>query len=319
MSLSILIPFHNEGVDFIQEAIRSIKETVDVEYEVIIADDCSEEALVLEEEYVTVVRQKSHLGVGQAFNLAASHAKYDNLWLQGNDIRFAHNNWASKMISAVDENPKSVICTICVGLNTDAPINMDIEHRRKRSRRNGSTILFYHDHLTHPKKHPTFKNILECQWLPMVQTTGLVEIPAVLGAAYIVKREWYNHMDGWWGHRSWGTLEPYISLKSWLMGGNCLCNHDVDTGHIFKGRVSPHGTPHHHLTYNKLLTATLLLPEDLATTMIDYLGENPQLDESKKMFNQVKDSIFAKREEYREKIVYHVREYCQKFNIELRE
>lgn len=316
--LSILIPHHNEGLAFIQDAVESIEDTIDVSYEIIIIDDGSRDPLP-DMEGTTVIRHDVNRGVGAAFTTGAMAARADNLWIQGSDIRYIPNEWASKMIKAVDDNPKSVICTICVGLNTETSDGMNLEVRRSRSRRNGSNVLVYHDHISHPKKAENFRNIIECQWLPVNRTaTGLVEIPCVLGAAYIVKKEWFDYMDPWRLHKSWGTLEPLLGMTSWLMGGSNLCNHDVETGHIFK-RTGTHGTSMSHVVFNKLLAATLLFPEDLSAKLIDFLGSNHNLDQAKAIFGSMKDRIFAEENRYKSQTAIDIREWCNKFNIDLRE
>jgi len=321
MDLSLLIAYHEEGIPEIMEAITSLKETIDIDsYEIIVIDDCSSTPLSLDEENVTVVRQQTHLGVGRVFMLGAKHAQSENLWIQGGDIRYGHNNWASQMIEAVDKNPKSVICTLCVGMNKETPDGMNFEVRRKKSRRNASTILFYHDHKSHSKMPVNYRDILQCQWLPINTTTGLVEVPSVLGAAYIVKKAFFDYIDPWSLHRSWGGLEPQLSLSAWLKGGSYLCNHDVETGHIFK-RGGTHGTPLSHVRFNKIVAAHTLFPEDLAETMINYMASatpHPDFIRGKMMFDKQKDSIFAKRDEYKGKITVDVREWATSWGIDLR-
>jgi len=144
------------------------------------------------------------------------------------------------------------------------------------------------------------------------------EIPCILGAAYGVKKEWYEYCDGWWGHKSWGTLEPYISLKSWLFGGSCRTAPEIEAGHIFK-RHGTHGTSHSHLTYNKLLVATLLFDDHDTQRLIDFLGNNTQVSQAMRIFEKVKASVLTKKEEYRKKITFSIKEYCDRFSVDFRD
>lgn len=317
--LSVVIPYHNEGISFINETTQSIRETIDVPYEIIVVDDGSRDK-PKGVDCDVFLRHKRNKGVGQAFDTGVKKAKAENLFLIGSDVRFIPNQWASRMIAEADMYPKTFTCSTCVGLNTESPEGMDLERRRNRSRRNGATILIFHDKKTHPKKPDNFRNILECQWLPVYkgESKESFEVPSILGAAYVVKKAWYEHCDGWWGHRSWGTLEPYISLKSWLFGGSCRTTPDIETGHIFK-RHGTHGTSPHHLIYNKLLTATLLFDEYDAKRLIDFLGSNHQVEMGRSMMNEVKGSVLTKREEYEKKIIYDIRDYVKRFNIDFRE
>jgi glycosyltransferase involved in cell wall biosynthesis len=317
--LSIVVPYHNEGLEFISTTIRSIQDTIDVHpYEIIIVDDHSNTPLS-PIEGVTILRHDKPKGVGQAFDTGVREAKSDNLFLMGSDIRFIPNQWASNMIGEINKHPKAFTCTTCIGLNAESEEGMDINKRRNRSRRNGANILVFHDKKSHSKKPENFRNILECQWLPLYRGVSKesFEIPSILGAAYGVKKEWYDYIDGWWGHRSWGTLEPYISLKSWFMGGSCRTAPDIETGHIFK-RHGTHGTPHSHLIYNKLLTATLLFDDFHSQRLINFLGRNPQVDGGKKMFTKEDKAIRAKRKEYEKKIVVDSVEWCERWNIDFR-
>ena len=324
--ISVIIPYHNEGLDFISATINSIKDTIDVSYEIIVVDDCSEKALgsisgAWEDlPGITILRHRKPKGVGQAFDTGVKKAKAENLFLMGSDIRFIPNNWASKMIEEIDNHPKAISCTTCVGLNSETEEGMDMNVRRHRSRRNGARILIFHDNISHPKKPKTFRSILEAQWLPVYkgESKESFEIPCVLGAAYGIKKEWYDYIDGWWGHRSWGTLEPMISLKSWFMGGSCRTTPDIETGHIFK-RHGTHATPFHHLMYNKLLTAMLLFDEHNSSRMIEFLGRNPNVDGGKKMFGDMRRKVEAKRKEYAKKIVVDPAEWCKEWNHDFRQ
>jgi glycosyltransferase involved in cell wall biosynthesis len=315
--LSVIIAFHEEGQRFIETTIKSAQETIDVPHEIILVDDGSRipaEPI----DGVRIIRQENQ-GVGVAFDTGVSFAKSENIFLMGADIRFLPNKWASKMIAEIDEHPKSIVCSTMIGMNDEAHDGMDIVARRNKSRRNGATIIMFHDHRSHPKKPKNFRNIIECQWLPIHKGgKESFEVPSVLGAAYGVKKSWYDYIDGWWGHRSWGTLEPYISLKSWLMGGSCRTTPDIETGHIFK-RSSPHGIPIHHLTYNKILVATLLFHEYDAERLISFLGSDGLVQEAKKMFESNLPKIANKKEEYKEKITLDIRDFCKRWDIDFRE
>lgn len=313
--LSVVIPYHNEGKEFIETTINSIKATIDVEpYEIIVVDDGSNIPLTIEKERVEVIRHEKNSGVGSAFDTGVKVAKFDRLFLIGSDIRF-DQPWASKIIELIDKNPKSLICTTCIGINKD---NMDISKRRNISRRNGATILMFHDHISHPKKDPSFRNIIEAQWLPFNKDkTGIWEIPCILGAAYGVSKKWYEYIDGFAGHKSWGTLEPYISLKSWLFGGSCLTTTGVETGHIFKPSGT-HGTALHHLIYNKIFVSTVLFDDYNRDRLINYLGTNNQIEQAKKEYNNDLEFIKFKREEYKSKIVIDPIEFFKRLSIDFR-
>jgi glycosyltransferase involved in cell wall biosynthesis len=314
MILSIIIPYHDEGIEFITTTINSIKETIDVEpYEIIIVDDFSDEPLQ-EIEGVTVLRHTENLGVGAAFDTGSKIAKSDNLFIMGSDIRFVKNQWASKIIEEIEKYPTAFICTSCIALLEK---NLNIEERRLVNVGNGATILMFHDHKNNPKKPENFRGIIEAQWLKRLNNRDIdsFEIPCILGAAYGVKKSWYEYVDGWALHKKWGTLEPYISLKSWLFGGSCRIAPRIETAHIFK-LVGTHGTPQAKLIYNKLMVATLLF--DDYKRLIHFLGTNNDVEKGKELYRENLEQIMKKREEYKNKIVYNYMDFFEKFNIDYR-
>lgn len=330
--LSIIIPYHNEGVGFIGETIRQIRDTIDVPFEIIVVDDGSERHLSLAD--VKVLRHPSNKGVGAAFDTGVRNARFKNIILMGSDIRFANNQWGSKMLAEIEAHPKAFIASTCIGLNRYSRCcseeisegvclkcrkptqdNMDFEYRRERSRLNGATILMFHDKKSNPKKTDTFRGILEAQWLPSKASQEGYEIPCLLGAFYGVKKSWFEYCDGWAGHRKWGTLEPMISLKSWMFGGSCRMAPGVETGHIFK-KQGTHGTPQDVLIYNKMLVATMLIEDD--KRFIDFLGSNVVVERGRQMYFEIYPWIIEKRNEYKDKIVLSLKDYCRKFDIDLR-
>lgn len=316
MELSIVIPYHNEGVDFIATTVNSIKETIDVtDYEIIVVDDFSD--IPLKFDGATVLRHNENKGVGAAFDTGVEIAQSDNLFLMGSDIRFVANGWASKMIAEIKNHPKAFTCTSCVALNTDAPENMDINKRRLVNVLDGATILMFHDQKSNPAKNSAYRSIIEAKWLPHMKDRNIdsSEIPCILGAAYGVSKKWYDYIDGWALHKKWGTLEPYISLKSWFFGGSCRMDPRIETGHIFK-KQGTHGTQQDILFYNKMMVATVLL-EDYQR-VISFLPNNSIIKRSREIYNANLKGILAKREEYKKKIIVNQQEFFDRWGIDYR-
>jgi hypothetical protein len=235
----------------------------------------------------------------------------------GSDIRFIENKWASQTLKEIEDYPKAFTCTSCVVLNADSTEKMDISKQRLVNVVNGSTILMFHDKKSNPTQTETFRGIIEAKWLPHIKNRDVdsYEIPCILGAAYGVKKDWYNYVDGWVGHKKWGTLEPMISLKSWFFGGSCRVAPRIETGHIFKTHGT-HGTPQDKLLYNKMLVSTLLF--DDYNRLISFLGTNSIVERSKMMYQNNLNFIMTKRKEYKKKIVYNYLDYFKKWNIDYR-
>jgi len=274
--------------------------------EIIVVDDRSEIPLP-EIEGVRVIRNITNVGVGASFDVGVEAARGDNIILTACDMRFADNNWLSLLVSDIEANPKSLICTSCVVLG-----EADQQIRPDRKKSYGATILFYHDRKTNPKKHRKFRGIIEAQWYPKQKET-IYQIPCILGACYGVKKSWYQHIDGFWGHRKWGTLEPYISLKSWMFGGSCLIDPRIETGHIFK-RAGAHGVVQDDLYVNKMIVSKLLFPD--SDKMIRFLGNNASVQRATTIVKSIEHNLLLKREGYREKTVYPIESFVERWGID---
>lgn len=316
-NLSIIIPYHQEGEMFLMDGINQIMDTIDVsDYEIIVVDDGS--AIPLRDlPGIKVIRHNVNKGVGVAFDTGTAAAQSDNIFLAASDIRYIKNNWASQMVKEIQEQPKAFICTSCVNLNAEKPENLDITKRRLISVVNGATILLFHDQKSNPHMTATFRGIIEAKWLPSLKSRDVdsFEIPCILGAAYGVSKAWYEYVDGWWGHKLWGTLEPYISMKSYLFGGSCRTLPRVETGHIFK-KVGWHGTSQDSLMYNKMMIATLLF--DDYPRLINFLGHNSILDRAKIMYEKEFSTIMQKRLEYKAKTTYSMEDFISRWKLDYR-
>jgi glycosyltransferase involved in cell wall biosynthesis len=317
MEISVIITYHQEGQAFLEEAVNCVKNTIDVSnFEIIVVDDCSKEPLNPISN-VKIIRNSDNFGVGTSFDNGVAIAKYENIILMACDIRIIQKNWASQMVEELNKYPKSLVCTSCINLNREKPENMDIENRKKISVVNGATILIFHDHKTNPRMTISFRGLIEASWLPSLKNRNVpsFEIPCILGAFYGVKKDWYNYIDGFYGHRKWGSLEPIISIKSWIFGGSCRTAPKIEVGHIFK-KAGIHGTSQDTLIYNKMLAATLLFPD--YGRLIAFLGSNPIVERARKMYQANLPVILKKREEYQKKTVFSMEQFVKKWNVDYR-
>lgn len=313
---SIIITQHEESQAFVQECIDQIRSTIDIDdYEIIIVDDHSQTPLALSERYkdITIMRNELNIGVGRSFDEGVKRAKGKDLIIMACDIRFIINNWASRLMQEIDEHPKAIVCTGCVTLYQD---DTDFDQNTKRITGHGATLLMYHDHESNKAKPKSYKSIIEAKWQPSKPEESY-DIPCVLGAIYAVKKDWYNHIDGFWGHRQWGTLEPYISLKSWLFGGSCRIVKTIKTGHIFSRNI--HNISLVSVAYNKLLVSLLLTNPPLRGRLIGFLSQTKELKKAMELISINMIEIEKKSQEYKSKTIYNIDDYCNRFDIDLRQ
>jgi len=81
-----------------------------------------------------------------------------------------------------------------------------------------------------------------------------------MGAFYGTTKKWYDYVRGFELHYIWGSLEPYISLKTWLLGGKVLISTDLDVTHIMS-RVGHAFKQEYAIIYNRLMIAFVVFGE----------------------------------------------------------
>lgn len=344
--VSIIITYHAEGQEFLEECITQVRSSVHVPYEIIVVDDFSPTPLKPISD-IQIIRKPYQSGVGNSFDLGVSMSKYDNLFLMACDTRYIDNGWCDRLLEEIKNYPKSLISTASVGLNKysrcceadmhkgiclkcrqPAKDNMDFTYRRSiKLPQTGAEILIFHDSSNDKAKKPNFRNIIEAKWLPY-RGGQSYEVPCILGACYGTTKEWYNYIDGFWGHRYWGSLEPYISLKSWLFGGSCRVLPEAETGHIWKkeklkdkfetfaqSENGYHNVRPDVLVYNKLMIAHLLFPD--AERLISFLSSQ-DVDKAKRAIQSNWSLIEAKRREYAEKTTVSMESLVELLKLDYR-
>jgi glycosyltransferase involved in cell wall biosynthesis len=252
--LSIIMPHYND-VETLMGTISELYETIDVSsFELIVVNDGSK--FRLPEDYamrknMRYVEHFVNLGVGQAFDTGVRLANSDNIILMGADVRFKKNGWASRMLSVIKQNQTSIIATACGSTTSDVVYY-------------GADVMFLVKNkdlgLGHPRKHiEDYTSVLEGKWRPRT-SRGVYEVPCLMGAFYGVKKSWYEKIRGFELHYKWGGLEPYISLKTWKMGGSVLVDSDNITYHIFN-RKPQRDALWDVLAYNQLMIANTVFSQ----------------------------------------------------------
>jgi hypothetical protein len=164
------------------------------------------------------------------------------------------------------------------------------------------------------KGNDTFAKYLSGEHGVKINRGESYEVPCILGAFYGTTKKWYKHIDGFWGHRQWGSLEPYISLKCHLFGGKCLTNPLIETAHIFK-EEGTHNTDLVNLFFNKMLIAWLLFDDYDRDRLITWLPNNKWMPEAKERIKDFMPEILEKRDEYRSKSKVTINDIVRKFNL----
>jgi glycosyltransferase involved in cell wall biosynthesis len=280
--VSIIIPYYND-IETLEGTIKSLYDTIDVKsFEVIVVRDGGQFKLGNGlPKNMQHIEHFVNLGVGQAFNTGVRVARSDNLFIMGADIRFQKNGWASRMLDVMNEHEKSIICTTCKS------------HTTSRTEY-GADIIFKvrKEDLTsnHPRHNQhNYRAIMEGKWRPRTDR-GVYQLPSVMGAFYGIKKEWYDYVRGFELHYKWGSLEPLISLKTWLLGGEVLIDTDNVTEHIW--RAPQREADYNALSYNQqVISQTVFGTYGMKYGMFLWEGRGAAYEAGAEMAAEKKESI----------------------------
>ncbi len=263
---SIVIGYHNEA-GLIQLLLESITDNIKSRVEVILVDDASTETydydydgniLYLDSNYGESLKKKRK-GIGHAFDIGVKYASTYNIILCGGDIVFKGDKWLDYFLEDLQDNDQSIVCGVCLNLHEHA-LDVNAEAIVKGY---GAYIIPFVEETT----------VFQTKWFgePLDDKSKVFHIPCILGAVYAIDKDWYEFIRGFEGHLYWGCLEPYISIKNWMLGGTNVIDTRVEAGHWFIGKQNRFDVTSWNIAYNKLLT-TLLLGGELKEKLFDHLN-----------------------------------------------
>jgi YD repeat-containing protein len=258
MEASLIVGYHNEA-GLVQLLLESIHPDIRKRIEVILVDDASTETY--EYDYDGEIRTceiRDRQGIGAAFDSGVDRASTSNIIICGGDIVFKGDDWLDYFLEDIKKDSKALYCSTCLNLHAHA-WDVNAEGLVKGY---GAYIETFVEETT----------VFRTKWFPEVLSKKPVyEIPCILGAVYAVSKSRYQEIRGFEGHYHWGCLEPYISIKNWMLGGSNKIDTRVETGHWFIMKGNRFKAESWEIAYNKLLT-TLLLGGELKDKLFDYLN-----------------------------------------------
>lgn len=210
---------------------------------------------------VNVINNVRRCGVGPSRTIGVHHAKGEYVMIIDSHMRFKPG-WYEEVMRRVESRPHTIHGVVCAGLDSK---NMDVNN--PKGRYYGATLeLFGPD----PNRGGCYR-MLEGTWNKSALPDDS-EIACLMGACYIMPRQWFLHLDALRFLKSWGCDEQMLSLKCWLAGGDIRLISTVEVGHVFLqgDEVPPYKTPVGHIAYNKLLLwRTVLLGYPLPPLKFD--------------------------------------------------
>ncbi len=296
IDLSIVMAFRNEGSEP-ERTVKSILETCTKPgIEILVINDGSDE----EKDFSTYpqvryISNKKRLGITACRDFGIDEARSENILSIDAHMRFRKDNWLEKGIDAIEKNPESIFCTKSVDIGsgnfdlkqTVLPFNHGLPYYT------GCGLKLFLTPKDNPNRPDDYRNILESKW-EEEKSGKMYQIPCLMGANYFFKKAWYQKLLGFKGLKTWGNSEPFLSLKSWLAGGDIKIINDIEIGHLYR-RKNPNPVPTGHIVYNKAVTAKILFSPDLADELIDFLGDSPKVLKAKELLKANAEEIEAER------------------------
>jgi glycosyltransferase involved in cell wall biosynthesis len=290
--ISAIIPVLNEPEDTLIETLHHLTHGCPVDdLEVILVNDGSvndDGSRRLLESYDFPSRIKQYLkfidngrrhGVGYSMDRGSEVATGDILVLMGGDI-IVGRSWLYDVKNMAKQG--EIGCCCSVGLS---PGNYDIE-KADLYHRYGAKLLYTIGVDDLPKnsplrKDPNYRDILGGQFQPK-KADEPYEISCLMGAFYWMKREDYVRIHGfdtekgreYIGHRYYGALEPYLSLKAEVYGMKLRVYPDFKVGHTFsriEDIYTARSLREDYVFWNKLLIAYTMLEDSLKDKCLNFL------------------------------------------------
>lgn len=272
-------------------------------WEVIVVNDGGREKLQEKKRNLLHIDNPINLGVGRSFDIGVSAAKYDTLFLSCSDITHPNSDYVEALYESAQENPKALTCTVCTSYQNHNHSDHAADVLFKITEDdlpNGSKIK---------KTGLPHRSILEGRWRPKTGN-GTYQVPSLMGSFYSVKKEWYDHIRGFNMHYIWGSLEPYISLKSWLLGGEILLNTDVNVLHK-TARVGHAVKPEYAYVYNRLMIAFIVFGA-YGIQFMEHLGQNSSVQRAAEIYQDSMAELAPLRAHIEENAVMSAEELHEK-------
>ena len=302
--LTVIIPFLNEKEE-VCNTVKSLRDhSIGVPIEILLIDDASNDGYRYEQVARTYntkyIRNVKRLGVAASRDLGVSLSTTPYIMFLDSHMRFYDNLWFDRIINELKQDQRTLLCCQSKGLTIKGSEIVEITNR--------------------PLSYGTYVNlyrnfrILECNWIfkTTKEQSRTINIPCVFGAAYACCKEYWLHLKGLQGLKTYGNDETYISMKVWMEGGTCKLLNDIFIGHIYRD-VPPYNIEISDRIYNRYLIAELLLEDSCRARIFSYLRQHPEAFKALSSFFKNREEIYSLKEHYK-RIFNHDFNYFKRIN-----
>lgn len=261
--LSVIIPVCNDQAQ-LTATIASIRATAGDAPQIVVIDDCSSTPVEVFDKHTKLIHNPHRCGVGPSRHIGALKADAEFILIIDAHERFLPGWYEAASARAGAD--KILYCAVCLGLDAKA-----MDPAFPKSKYYGATLNFFGPDPNNRNKYQVF----EANW-NKEEPPDDAPIPACMGAAYFISRDWFLTLGATRFLRTWGCDEQFLSVKSWLAGGEVRLIKNVQIGHRFLSgdERQPYSVKAGHPTYNKLLAIYTLFPLHLQGKMVDLLKAN---------------------------------------------
>lgn len=307
--LTVVMPFLNEG----DEPVRTIESILDTSppgmVEILAIDDGSDEynPLVSKFPHVRLVRQLNRLGQPESLDKGVKMAQSPNVLMIDAHMTFRDDNWAERLIEILEAERETVFCTTCVHLSEEQR-----ELSKAKQKYYGGTLQ-----MIDPDEadSPFAKQILNPKWIETPPDQAVSDVPCILGAAYAVRKEWYQKLNGLKGLEKWGGHEPFLSLKSFLAGGKVQLIRDIEIGHLFREEPG-YMNYNHNLFYNKMLISKTVFPSEISDQLLEVIPQNVTTEYAMNLIHFYLSDLVDYQIFYEKLFTRTIFEYFEKYKLD---
>lgn len=332
--ISCIIPFKNDWLE-VDSVVNNLLATAEdsSEIEIIICNDGSFshngkfKPLMIDNSVVRVIQNPISRGVGYSLDRGVEAAKGEIIVILGCDI-YTQKGWDTKVIKSVTERPNSIGCAVCIGDKPDKDGNY---HKRY-----GADLVITVDKDDLPpfsklRQKKYYADIFKGRWRTDVVSDDTSPISCLMGAFYWTSKSYYQYIGGfdtdpkerWQGHVQWSTLEPLLSLKSWLVGGGCYIKSDLEATHFFnregvhryeKGPRSPL-----KMFWNRLwVLETMVMDADQRNKISNFLYPELNLNKARTLIKKNYANVLKVRERNEKIFTHDLSWLMERFNIPIK-
>lgn len=103
-------------------------------------------------------------------------------------------------------------------------------------------------------------------------------VMCVLGAVYAMRTEWFRNIRGMEGLTIYGLEETCISVKTWMLGGECFVLKNIGVGHLYRSKNASPIDPN-CIDANRIFLTHMFLDDENTIKKYDdnlkaYIGED---------------------------------------------